>query len=146
LFPQLVAGPIVRYADVAAQIHCRQVTLAGFAVGVERSLLGLGKKVLVANMVATVADSVFTLPNGELSFDVAWLGVLCYSLQIYFDFSGYSDMAIGLGLMFGFRFQENFNYPYISRSITEFWRRWHISLSTWFRDYVYIPLGGNRHG
>src|SRR5690606_23754350 len=121
-------------------------TLAGFAAGVERFLLGLGKKVLVANMVATVADSVFTLPNSELSFDVAWLGVLCYSLQIYFDFSGYSDMAIGLGLMFGFRFQENFNYPYISRSITEFWRRWHISLSTWFRDYVYIPLGGNRHG
>ena len=145
-FPQSIAGPIVRYVDVAAQIRDRRVTVDGFAEGIERFLLGLVKKLLIANSVAPVADAIFELPDNELTFALAWLGVICYSLQIYFDFSGYSDMAIGLGLMFGFRFMENFNYPYIARSVTEFWRRWHISLSTWFRDYLYIPLGGNQRG
>ncbi|MDZ4772150.1 MAG: MBOAT family O-acyltransferase, partial [Planctomycetota bacterium] len=144
LFPQLIAGPIVRYRDVAAQIVKRQVTLDGFAYGVRRFVIGLGKKMLIANLCAEACDKVFLLPVNELPVEVAWLGIVCYTLQIYFDFSGYSDMAIGLGHMFGFKFLENFNYPYIARSITEFWRRWHISLSTWFRDYLYIPLGGNR--
>ncbi|MDA7979447.1 MAG: MBOAT family protein [Pirellulales bacterium] len=144
LFPQLIAGPIVRYHDVAVQIVKRTVTRAGFADGIRRFIWGLGKKVLLANTVGVVADAIFALPTNELSATVAWLGVICYSLQIYFDFSGYSDMAIGLGRMFGFRFQENFNYPYIAVSVTDFWRRWHISLSSWFRDYLYIPLGGNR--
>ena len=146
LFPQLIAGPIVRYHDVAQQIDNRKVTLDGFSYGVRRFVIGLGKKMLVANTVARIADQVFDLPAAELTPAVAWLGILGYTLQIYFDFSGYSDMAIGLGHMFGFRFLENFNYPYISRSITEFWRRWHISLSSWFRDYLYIPLGGSRAG
>ncbi len=146
LFPQLVAGPIVRYADVAAQIIRRVVTRESFAAGVRRFVVGLGKKVLVANALATPADAVFAIPAGDLTPGLAWLGVACYTLQIYFDFSGYSDMAIGLGRMFGFEFLENFNYPYVAGSITEFWRRWHISLSTWFRDYLYIPLGGNRRG
>jgi alginate O-acetyltransferase complex protein AlgI len=115
-----------------------------FARGVERFVVGLGKKVIIANTVAVPADLIFAIPPDQMSQVVAWFGVLCYTLQIYFDFSGYSDMAIGLGLMFGFRFLENFNYPYISQTVTEFWRRWHISLSTWFRDYLYIPLGGNR--
>jgi len=146
LFPQLVAGPIIRYKDIAAQLTKRTATVERFSYGVNRFVTGLGKKVLIANVLATPADKIFAIPSGELTTPVAWLGVICYTLQIYFDFSGYSDMAIGLGHMFGFKFMENFNYPYISRSIREFWRRWHISLSTWFRDYVYIPLGGNRRG
>jgi alginate O-acetyltransferase complex protein AlgI len=146
LYPQLIAGPIVRYHDVAAQIVQRVVTREGFALGIERFLIGLGKKMLIANTVAVPADAIFAIPAPELTAGLAWLGILCYTLQIYFDFSGYSDMAIGLGHMLGFHFLENFNYPYISRSMTEFWRRWHISLSTWFRDYLYIPLGGNRLG
>ncbi len=144
MFPQLVAGPIVRYRDVAAELVSRQITMGGFANGIERFVVGLAKKVLVANTVAVAADAIFALPATSLTAPVAWLGLIAYTLQIYFDFSGYSDMAIGLGLMFGFRFPENFDFPYISRSIQEFWRRWHISLSTWFRDYLYIPLGGSR--
>ena len=144
LFPQLVAGPIVRYHDVMDQIRSRRVRLAGFVSGVERFIIGMAKKLLIANTVGSVADSIFALNAADLSWSVAWLGIICYTAQIYFDFSGYSDMAIGLGRMFGFEFLENFNYPYISKSITEFWRRWHISLSNWFRDYLYIPLGGNR--
>ncbi len=143
-FPQLIAGPIVRYHDVAEQILHREVNGKDFAEGIERFIFGLGKKVLLANPVAKVADQIFVLESTQLTPGIAWLGIICYTLQIYFDFSGYSDMAIGLGRMFGFKFPENFNYPYISRSIKEFWRRWHISLSLWFRDYLYIPLGGNR--
>lgn len=146
-FPQLVAGPIVRYETVANEIRSRKETLKDFAEGTRRFAIGLGKKVILANSVAIIADQAFAYTNfSELSVLTAWLGALAYTFQIYFDFSGYSDMAIGLGLMFGFHFDENFNYPYISGSITEFWRRWHISLSTWFRDYVYIPLGGSRVG
>lgn len=144
LFPQLIAGPIVRYETVAEQINERHVNLDKFESGIERFILGLSKKVLIANSMGLIADEVFANQTSELSVLLAWMGVLAYTAQIYFDFSGYSDMAIGLGRMFGFEFLENFNYPYISKSITEFWRRWHISLSTWFRDYVYIPLGGNR--
>ncbi len=144
LFPQLIAGPIVRYVDVAAQIKDRTIAADGFGYGIQRFIVGLGKKMLLANSAASVADAVFDIPDSQLSFGVAWLGILCYTIQIYFDFSGYSDMAIGLGRMFGFRFLENFNYPYIAQSVTEFWRRWHISLSSWYRDYLYIPLGGNR--
>ncbi|MHC4946138.1 MAG: MBOAT family O-acyltransferase [Planctomycetota bacterium] len=143
-FPQLVAGPIVRYRDIAAQLVSRVVTQDGFAYGVSRFIIGLGKKVLVANTVAVAADGIFAIPDQHLTCELAWLGILCYTLQIYFDFSGYSDMAIGLGRMFGFTFLENFNYPYIARSVRDFWRRWHMSLSRWFRDYLYIPLGGNR--
>ena len=146
LFPQLIAGPIVRFRDIADQLRDRSVALADFAYGIRRFVIGLGKKVLIANTVAIPADQIFELPASELTFALAWVGLIAYTFQIYFDFSGYSDMAIGLGRMFGFRFLENFNYPYISRSVTEFWRRWHISLSSWFRDYVYIPLGGNRGG
>jgi alginate O-acetyltransferase complex protein AlgI len=146
LFPQLIAGPIVRYHDIARELKKRSVSVENFAAGAERFVHGLGKKVLLANPMGAMADQIFSLQIGELSSPAAWLGVICYSLQIYFDFSGYSDMAIGLGRMFGFHFLENFNYPYISRSIREFWRRWHISLSNWFRDYLYIPLGGNRKG
>jgi alginate O-acetyltransferase complex protein AlgI len=145
-FPQLIAGPIVRYHDIAAQLDRRRVTPAGFASGVERFLAGFAKKMLLANPLGTTADRIFALPHQSLPAGVAWLGLVCYTLQIYFDFSGYSDMAIGLARMFGFEFLENFNYPYISASIQEFWRRWHISLSNWFRDYVYIPLGGSRGG
>lgn len=145
LFPQLIAGPIVRYNDIAEQINYRKSLLSDFASGSERFIYGLGKKVLIANPLAEIADQIFSLPSDQLSTGTAWVGLVCYTLQIYFDFSGYSDMAIGLGRMFGFKFLENFNYPYISTSIREFWRRWHISLSTWFRDYLYIPLGGNRH-
>ena len=144
LFPHSIAGPIVRYGDIAGQIAHRVVTTAGFAEGIRRFIIGLAKKMLVANTVAVAADAIFALPGGELNFSLAWLGVACYTLQIYFDFSGYSDMAIGLAKLFGIDFLENFNYPYAARSITEFWRRWHISLSSWFRDYLYIPLGGNR--
>lgn len=146
LFPQLIAGPIVRYADVAEQIASRLVTLELFASGVMRFLLGLGKKVIIANTLGEVADQLFVIGGADLNASAAWLAVLCYTLQIYFDFSGYSDMAIGLGRMFGFRFRENFNLPYSAVSIQDFWRRWHMSLSTWFRDYLYIPLGGNRKG
>ena len=144
LFPQLIAGPIVRYQLVAEQLQKRIETAALFDQGVRRFIVGFAKKMVIANTVAWPADQIFALPADELTAGVAWLGITCYTLQIYFDFSGYSDMAIGLGRMFGFRFPENFNYPYISRSITEFWRRWHMTLSFWFRDYLYIPLGGNR--
>jgi alginate O-acetyltransferase complex protein AlgI len=146
LFPQLIAGPIVRYHDIAQQIVRRHTRPRDFAEGVERFIIGIGKKVLIANQVAIIADKAFALPPYSLSPFYAWLGSICFVLQVYFDFSGYSDMAIGLGRMFGFRLLENFNYPYISKSVTEFWTRWHISLSTWFRDYLYIPLGGNRLG
>lgn len=144
LFPQLIAGPIVRYHDVAQQIVKRTVTLSGFQYGVQRFVLGLGKKVLIANNIGAVADHIFSLPAETLPAWLLWLGMLSYTLQIYYDFSAYSDMAIGLGRMFGFTFLENFNYPYSARSIQDFWRRWHISLSSWFKDYLYIPLGGNR--
>ena len=146
LFPQLIAGPIVRYHNIAEELVDRVVTTKGLAEGIQRFLFGLSKKVLLANPLAVVADQIFALPETELTAPLAWLGAICYTLQIYYDFSGYSDMAIGLGRMFGFHFLENFNYPYISRSISEYWRRWHISLSHWLRDYVYIPLGGNRRG
>jgi alginate O-acetyltransferase complex protein AlgI len=148
LFPQLVAGPILRYHVVAPQLDMgpegRRVTLAGVACGVQRFVLGLGKKVLVANTLAVPADKIFDLPATELSLPTAWLGLACYTGQIYFDFSGYSDMAVGLGHLFGFHFPENFQWPYAATSVRDFWRRWHISLSTWFRDYLYIPLGGSR--
>lgn len=142
LFPQLIAGPIVRYKTIEDQIHIRTITADDFCYGIERFILGLAKKVIIANQMGRLADIVFT---GE-SFNTPcmWLAAIAYMMQIYFDFSAYSDMAIGLGRMLGFRFLENFNFPYISKSITEFWRRWHISLSSFFRDYVYIPLGGNR--
>ena len=146
LFPQLIAGPIVRYADVQDALRNRRESFALFSEGVDRFIIGLGKKVLLANYLAIIADNLFLLAEDgrPLSIATAWIGLLAYTLQIYFDFSGYSDMAIGLGRMFGFRFNENFNYPYAATSVTDFWRRWHISLSSWFRDYVYIPLGGNR--
>lgn len=146
LFPQLVAGPIVRYTDIAAEIDAGRENLEDIADGFQRFSFGLAKKMLLANPMAAVADGLFALPLEALSVSGAWVGAIAYALQIYFDFSGYSDMAIGLGKLFGFHFAENFNYPYISRSVTEFWRRWHISLGSWFRDYVYIPLGGNRRG
>lgn len=146
LFPQLIAGPIVRYKTVADQIMKRYHTSEKFASGVKRFIIGLAKKMIIANNVGLIADQIFAQAPGEISVGAAWIGIIAYSLQIYFDFSAYSDMAIGLGRMFGFEFLENFNYPYISRSIAEFWRRWHISLGSWFRDYLYIPLGGNRKG
>lgn len=146
MFPQLVAGPIVRYRDVAAQLVARRIDGAGFAAGVRRFTVGLGKKVLIANSVAVPADAIFGLPPDRLTAPVAWFGLLAYTLQIYFDFSGYSDMAIGLGRMLGFRLPENFAHPYAARSVREFWRRWHITLSTWFRDYLFVPLGGSRRG
>ena len=144
LFPQVIAGPIVRYRDVHEQVHSRVETWQRFAHGARRFVIGLGKKMLIANAAAEVADKIFDMQGG-VSTPVAWLGIVGYTIQIYFDFSGYSDMAIGLGHMFGFDFLENFNHPYVARSVTEFWRRWHMSLSSWFRDYLYIPLGGNRH-
>lgn len=143
-FPQLIAGPIVRYETIADQIENRQENFEDFSKGVSRFIIGLGKKMLLANTLAIVADYAFSIKASELSVTMAWLGAIAYTFQIFFDFSGYSDMAIGLGYMFGFKFLENFNYPYISKSISEFWRRWHISLGTWFRDYVYFPLGGSR--
>lgn len=146
MFPQLIAGPIVRYRDIASMLDDRKENYAQFASGVQRFTVGLCKKVLLANSAGTVWKFVTGLAPSETSVLTAWLGILFYAFQIYFDFSGYSDMAIGLGEMFGFEFLENFNYPYISKSITDFWRRWHMSLSYWFRDYVYIPLGGNRLG
>ncbi|MCQ2206688.1 MAG: MBOAT family protein [Paludibacteraceae bacterium] len=146
LFPQLIAGPIVKYHDVDEQINERHEDFEKFKLGVKRFIIGLSKKVLIANTLAAVVDKVYGMQIEFLSTSVAWLGAILYPLQLFFDFSGYSDMAIGLGLMFGFTFKENFNFPYISKSITEFWRRWHISLSTWFKEYLYIPLGGNRKG
>ena len=143
LFPQLIAGPIVRYRDVEDQLISREETSARFSYGVKRFIYGLAKKVLIANQMGILTDRMLLLESGTVS---AWIGIAAYTLQIYFDFSGYSDMAIGLGRMIGFRFCENFAHPYISRSITEFWKRWHISLSSWFKEYVYIPLGGNRKG
>lgn len=146
LFPQLVAGPIVKYRDVDEQIDHRTVTFDKVSYGVKRFIIGLAKKMLLANTLGAVADEIFGLPVAQASPQLAWVGAIFYSLQLFYDFSGYSDMAIGLGSIFGFKFLENFNYPYISKSITEFWRRWHISLSTWFKEYLYIPLGGNRKG
>lgn len=145
-FPQLIAGPIVKYHDIELQLTDRKTDLSGFCYGIKRFCYGLGKKVIISNSMALAADQIYGFPFEHIGTALAWWGVGLYTLQIYFDFSGYSDMAIGLGRMFGFRFMENFNYPYLSRSVTEFWRRWHISLSTWFREYVYIPLGGNRKG
>lgn len=146
LFPQLIAGPIVRYKDIASAIITRKFCSENVADGIRLFVYGLSKKVLLANPLALTADTIFALPVTDLNGAVAWLGAICFTLQIYFDFSGYTDMAIGLGRMFGFHFPINFNYPYISKSIREFWRRWHISLSLWFRDYLYIPLGGSRNG
>lgn len=145
-FPQLVAGPIVKYYDFADQIDNRRTTPEMTAQGIRRFITGLSKKLLIANTMAAAADYVYGLESSQLSIALAWLGAVSYLFQIYFDFSGYSDMAIGLGKMFGFTFKENFNYPYISSSMQEFWRRWHISVSTWFKEYLYIPLGGNRKG
>ena len=145
MFPQLIAGPIVRYADVQDQLADRSVTTADFSEGIMRFVVGLGKKVLLANQMGAVWSDIYAL-GGDVSALMAWTGAIAYTFQIYFDFSGYSDMAIGLGRMFGFKFPENFRYPYQSVSITDFWRRWHITLSTWFKEYLYIPLGGNRRG
>ena len=145
-FPQLIAGPIVQYRDVAEQIEARTADPEQMKRGAYRFACGLGKKVLIANVMAVAADAVFALPDAELGLLSAWLGAVAYLFQIYFDFSGYSDMAIGLGLLFGFRFRENFDYPYIAASVREFWKRWHLSLTSWFREYLYIPLGGNRRG
>ncbi|MBP3622129.1 MAG: MBOAT family protein, partial [Lachnospiraceae bacterium] len=146
LFPQLIAGPIVRYETVAEQLSTRKETVDGFGEGAKRFIIGLSKKVLIANTASEIFENLSKLSQSENSVILSWICAIAFTLRIYFDFAGYSDMAIGLGKMFGFDFLENFNYPYISKSITEFWRRWHISLSTWFRDYVYIPLGGNRTG
>lgn len=146
MFPQLIAGPIVQYKQVAKELEDRKETVEDFADGIRLFVAGLGKKVLYANNIGLLWEDISSRPAGELSFVMAWLGITAYALQIYFDFSGYSDMAQGLGKMFGFRFPDNFRYPYRSKSITEFWRRWHISLGAWFREYVYIPLGGNRKG
>ena len=146
LFPQLIAGPIVRMRTVAGELRCREENFDEFGAGVRRFAAGLCKKVLLANTVGQVWESISAMEAADMPVLTAWLGLLAFTFQIYFDFSGYSDMAIGLGRMFGFHFLENFDYPYISRSITEFWRRWHMSLSSWFKEYVYIPLGGNRHG
>lgn len=144
LFPQLIAGPIVRYNSIDEQLSYRRETIEGFTSGIKCFAAGLAKKVLIANNIGLLWENVSSIPVGEMSVLTSWLGIIAYALQIYFDFSGYSDMAIGLGRMFGFEFEKNFDYPYISNSITDFWRRWHISLSTWFKEYVYIPLGGNR--
>lgn len=146
MFPQLIAGPIVQYKQVAEELENRKETVEDFAEGIRLFLVGLGKKVLYANTIGLLWEDVSSRPAGEVTFVMAWLGIVAYALQIYFDFSGYSDMAQGLGRMFGFRFPDNFRYPYRSKSITEFWRRWHMSLGAWFREYVYIPLGGNRKG
>ena len=143
-FPQLIAGPILRWSAIGPQLLRRTISRDVFADGVRRFVGGLAKKMIIANTVALPADQIFSLPASELSAPVAWFGILCYTLQIYFDFSGYSDMAVGMGKMFGFEFLENFRFPYTAQSIRDFWRRWHISLATWFRDYLYIPLGGNR--
>lgn len=146
LFPHLIAGPIVRYNHISEQLTHRRKDIQQIVNGIERLVLGLAKKVLIANTLGQAADNVFALPSNQLGTAVAWWGAVCYAFQIYYDFSGYSDMAVGLAKMFGFEFPENFNYPYTATTITDFWRRWHMSLSTWFRDYLYIPLGGNRKG
>jgi len=146
LFPQLIAGPIVRYVHIAGQIRARAWSNDNVYEGLARFVRGLAKKVLLADTLSPLADALLAVPAPEITFAGSWLGAICFTLQIYYDFAGYSDMAIGLGRIFGFRLRENFNFPYIARSVTEFWRRWHISLSTWFRDYVYIPIGGNRRG
>ena len=146
MFPQLIAGPIVRYTDVDRELSERKYTISQSADGARRFVIGLAKKVLLADTAGAVWEQIKDIPRNEASVLLLWLGIILYTFQIYFDFSGYSDMAIGLGKILGFRFPENFNYPYISKSITEFWRRWHITLSTWFKEYVYIPLGGNRKG
>ena len=145
-FPQLIAGPIVRYRDVAGELADRSHSLSEASYGIRRFIAGFAQKVIIANTLGAVADKLFSLPDSELSAPLAWIAAAAYTFQIYFDFCGYSNMAIGIARIFGFHFLENFNYPYISQSITDFWRRWHISLSTWFRDYLYIPLGGNRRG
>ena len=145
-FPQLIAGPIVKYQDICHQIENRQITVDGVSEGFRRFIFGLSKKVLIANVLGACAHTVFSYNVSSVDFRTAWIGALAYAFQIYYDFSGYSDMAIGLGKMFGFTFLENFRYPYLSASVGEFWRRWHISLGSWFREYVYIPLGGNRKG
>ena len=142
MFPQLIAGPIVRYVDIEEQLRQRSFGIVKFGRGAMFFIRGLAKKVVIANSIGTVYEQVMQLPVGTVSVLTSWVGCLAYAFQIYFDFSGYSDMAVGLGKMFGFEFRRNFHYPYVSKSITEFWRRWHISLSTWFREYVYIPLGG----
>ena len=146
LFPQLVAGPIIKYKTIDNEIRNRKESIEEFSYGINRFVLGLSKKVIIADILGAMADNIFNLYQLGIDTPTAWIGAICYTFQIYYDFSGYSDMAIGLGHMFGFKFMENFNYPYISKSITEFWRRWHISLSTWFKEYLYIPLGGNRKG
>lgn len=144
LFPQLIAGPIVKYRDIATEIDNRDIALQDVVNGLKRFIIGLSKKVVLANTMGEVADKIYTAGANNITSDIAWLGAIAYSLQIFFDFSGYSDMAIGIGKIFGFTFLENFNYPYVANSITDFWRRWHISLSSWFKEYLYIPLGGNR--
>lgn len=146
LFPQLIAGPIVKYHNIEEQINSRDVSFDKVQYGTKRFIIGLSKKILIANTLGAIADKIFAQPTDSFSPFIAWLGAFAYSFQLFFDFSGYSDMAIGLGAIFGFKFLENFNYPYISKSISEFWRRWHISLSTWFKQYIYIPLGGNKCG
>lgn len=146
LFPQLVAGPIVKYKDIDDQIRSRKESIESFSYGIERFIIGLSKKVVIADVIGNMATTIFSLSHEGIDMPTAWLGAILYTFQIFFDFSGYSDMAIGIGNFFGFKFMENFNYPYVSKSITEFWRRWHISLSTWFKEYLYIPLGGNRRG
>jgi len=146
MFPQLIAGPIVRYQDIALELNCRQENLEQFVLGIRLFIIGLGKKVLLANQTGALWTEISAILPQERSILMVWIGILAFSFQIYFDFSGYSDMAVGMGHMLGFRFPDNFRYPYISKSITEFWRRWHISLGTWFKEYVYIPLGGNRNG
>jgi len=145
-FPKLVSGPIIKYKDIDSQLKERTVKLSQFSYGIDRFIFGLSKKVIISDILGGFSDNIFTLAKTGIDKPTAWIGIICYTLQIYFDFSGYSDMAIGLANMFGFKFMENFNYPYISKSITEFWRRWHISLSPWFKEYLYIPLGGNRKG
>ena len=146
LFPQLIAGPIIKYHDIEQQLEKRNVTPKLFNEGVSRFIFGFAKKILIANILGKAADTLFALEGADVSMPAAWIAGIAYGFQVYYDFSGYSDMAIGLGRMFGFTFQENFNYPYVSSSVQEFWRRWHISLTTWFKSYVYIPLGGNRKG
>lgn len=146
MFPQLIAGPIVKYNDIESQLKNRNENLTQFSSGVHRFIIGLGKKVLLANSIGAIWSEIKVIPLNEISILTSWIGIIAFALQIYFDFSGYSDMAIGLAKMFGFEFLENFNYPYISKSVTEFWRRWHISVGTWFREYLYIPLGGNKKG
>jgi alginate O-acetyltransferase complex protein AlgI len=146
MFPQLLAGPIMRFTDAERELHKRSITASGFRLGLEHLLIGLAAKLLIADKLAGTVDRIFSLEPAALTSATAWLGAICYTAQIYFDFSGYTNIAIGLGYMLGFRFPRNFNFPYVSQSVTEFWRRWHITLSTWFRDYVFFPLGANRRG